>query len=112
MGVNSQPMFIANGGSPPFETIEATVANRPHSGRWDRAAARWELTHTGLAMGIGSSTRAGTVELPTLKLRRAPIFRAFSSRGGPARPMPVLRAMWGWQGWQSFLLLFIYKYTH
>ena len=48
-------------------------------------------------------TRAGTVELPTLKLRRAPIFRAFSEpaadQPGPCR---CLRAMWGGSGGSHF----------
>ena len=30
----------------------------------------------------------------------------------PVADYRSLRAMWGWQRWQPFLLLFIYKYTN
>ena len=73
---------------------------------------------TGAAHGGGSPDRlaqrtgyrnrdwdaAGTVELPTRKLRRAPIFRAFSeprptspAHAGTARHV-------GWQWWQLFIV--------
>ena len=52
----------------------------------DRLAQR--RYHDAIATGTGRRSRDGGAAYP--EAAKAPIFRAFSSRGGPARTMPVL----------------------
>ena len=57
----------------------------------------------------GRGDAAGTVELPILELRRLLFSELSRAAADPPGPCRYLLAMWGWQWWQPFLLLFIYK---
>ena len=56
--------------------MEVDVGDRTDAPKWGRFARPARPAQRLSQPGLGDA--AGTVELPTLKLRRAPIFRAFS----------------------------------
>ena len=63
---------------------------------------------TAIATGTGRRSRDGGAAYP--EAAKGSYFPSFlGRRGGPAQPTPVLRAMWGGQWWQPFLLSFISK---
>ena len=87
--------------------MEVEVGDRTDAPKWGRFARPARPGQRLSQPGLGDA--AGTVELPILKLRRllfSELSRAAADQPGPCR---YLLAMWGWQWWQPFLLLFIYK---
>jgi hypothetical protein len=73
----------------------------------DRLAQR--RYHDAIATGTGRRSRDGGAAHPgAAKALFSELSRAAADQPGPCR---YLLAMWGWQWWQPFLLLFIYKYT-
>ena len=68
--------------------MEVEVGDRTDAPKWGRFARPARPGQRLSQPGRGEAGRDGGAAYP--EAAKAPIFRAFSSRGGPARPMPVL----------------------